>query len=205
MFIPAKAGIHLVRFNIFLTDENPMLYLRSFILLGVAALFLTACGEIREDLGFGRNPPDEFAVVERPLLSMPPDFGLRPPRPGAPRPQAIGTDEQASTALFGVKGKNAPQAKAPSAGEKALLEASGATKVDPNIRDVVERESAQRVTASPHLIQRLLDWNGDQKSGTIVDAGAESERLKKAKENNESVTSGATPVIEKQKSGWLGL
>jgi hypothetical protein len=176
---------------------------RSIFLLGVAALFLTACGEVRESLGLGRNPPDEFAVVERPPLSMPPDFGLRPPRPGAPRPQDVGTDQQAQAALFGAKSSSG--AKAPSVGEKAILEASGASKVDPNIREVVDRESAQRVVASPHLVQRLLDWNGDRRSGTIVDAGAESERIKKAQESDQPVNTGATPVIEKQKSGWLGL
>jgi hypothetical protein len=176
---------------------------RSFIFFGVAALFLTACGEIREDLGLGRNPPDEFAVVERPPLSMPPDFGLRPPRPGAARPQAVDTDEQASAALFG--GKAPSQAQAPSEGEKALLDASGAAKVDPNIRDVVDRESAQKVIASPHLVQRLVDWSKDKDPSTTVDAAAEAERIKKAQEDNQPVTSGATPVIEKQKSGWLGL
>jgi hypothetical protein len=164
---------------------------------------MAACSELREDLGFGRNPPDEFAVVERPPLSMPPDYGLHPPRPGVARPQAIETDQQASEALFGAKVPK--KAQAPSKGETALLEASGATKVDPNIREIVDRESSQKVVASSHLVQRLINWNGDKERGTIVDAAAEAERLKKAKEGNQSVTSGATPVIEKQKSGWLGL
>ncbi len=177
---------------------------RSFFLVSVAALSLAACGELREDLGFGRSPPDEFAVVERPPLSMPADYGLRPPRPGAPRPQAVETDQQASAALFGTK--KPAKAQAPSGGEKALLEATGASKVDPNIREIVDRESSQKVVASTHLVQRLLDWKGDSENkGTIVDAAAEAERLKKAKEGNQPVTSGATPVIEKQKSGWLGL
>ena len=177
---------------------------RSLFLLSIAAMSLAACGELREDLGFGRNPPDEFAVIERPPLSMPTDYGLRPPRPGAARPQAVETDKQANAALFGTK--NAAKSQAPSGGEKAILEASGATKVDPNIRETVDRESSQKVVASTHLIQRLTDWNGDSnKKGTVVDAAAEAERLKKAKEDNQSVTSGATPVIEKQKSGWLGL
>jgi len=177
---------------------------RSLFLLSAAVLSLAACGELREDLGMGRSPPDEFAVVERPPLSMPTDYGLRPPRPGAARPQAVETDTQAHATLFGTK--NAPKNQATSGGEKALLEATGASKADPNIRDIVDRESSQKVVASTHLIQRLMDWNGDsEKKGTIVDAKAEAERLKKAKEDNQPVTSGATPVIEKQKSGWLGL
>ncbi|MFA5041817.1 MAG: DUF3035 domain-containing protein [Bdellovibrionales bacterium] len=175
---------------------------RSYVLLGIAMLLLAACGELRQDLGLGRNPPDEFAVVDRPPLSMPPDYGLRPPRPGAARPQVVDTDQQAKTALFG---ETAPQGKELSATEKALLENSGASKADPNIREIVDRESTQKAVASPHLVRRLLDWSGDNGTGTVVDAKAEADRIKKAKENNQSVTSGATPVIEKQKSGWLGL
>ncbi len=176
---------------------------RSFVLLGIAAMSLAACGEMRQSLGLGRNPPDEFAVVDRPPLSMPPDYGLRPPRPGAPRPQAIEADQQAQAALFEKKG--AAQGKAPSAAEKALLESSGAVKADPNIREVVNRESAQKTVASEHLVRQLLSWDSEKKPGTIVDAKAEAERLKNAKEKNEPLNAGATPVIEKQKSGWLGL
>jgi hypothetical protein len=176
---------------------------RSTILLGLSVLCLSACGELREDLGLGRNPPDEFAVVERPPLSMPPDFGLRPPRPGAPRPQEFEADRQASAVLFGEKQAKGARALSPS--EKAILESSGATKADPSIRETVDRESSQKVVASEHLVQRLMDWNGEAKNGTTVDAAAEAERLKKAQENNEPLTSGATPVIEKKKSGWLGL
>ena len=64
-----------------------MIFLRSLLVLAVTAVALSACGSVREDLGLGRSPPDEFAVIDRPPLSMPPDFSLRPPTPGAPRPQ----------------------------------------------------------------------------------------------------------------------
>ena len=129
---------------------------RSLVLFGVSTLLLAACGEIREDLGLGRNPPDEFAVVERPPLSMPPDYGLSPPRPGAPRPQAVDADQQARSALFeaGAK-KTSAKAQAASGGEQALLAASGAAKADPGIRNVIDRESAQKAVASPHLVERL--------------------------------------------------
>jgi hypothetical protein len=176
---------------------------RSLLLLGVAAVGLTACGEMREDLGLGRNMPDEFAVVDRAPLSMPPDFALRPPRPGAARPQEVATDRQASAALFGneAAGKEADASEA----EKALLEASGAAKADPAIRDTVDRESAQKVVASDHLIQQLLDWGKSEKQATTVDAVAEAERIKKNKETDQPITAGGTPVIEKKKTGWLGL
>ncbi|MDD3029213.1 MAG: DUF3035 domain-containing protein [Alphaproteobacteria bacterium] len=178
---------------------------RSFLFLGVAALLLSSCGELREDLGLGRNPPDEFAVVDRPPLSVPPDFGLRPPRPGAPRPQAVSTAQQAQTALLGEPTAASSSAEI-SSGEKALLDASGAAKATPDIRALVDREAAEKVVASPHLIERLTNWSDDDDEGAVVvDAAAESARLKKAKEADEPLNKGATPIIERQKSGWLGL
>ena len=53
--------------------------LRKYLILVLASSALTACG-----LAGGPSPgPDEFAVVTRAPLSLPPDYGLRPPRRGA--------------------------------------------------------------------------------------------------------------------------
>ena len=47
------------------------------ILLAILAVFtLSACEGAREAIGIGKQSPDEFAVVTRAPLSMPPDFGL---------------------------------------------------------------------------------------------------------------------------------
>ncbi len=176
---------------------------RLLCLLGLTLLALTACGETRQDLGLGRSVPDEFAVVERPPLSMPPDFSLRPPRPGAPRPQNVEASQQASDIVFNG---NAPApAGNVSEGEQALLAQAGAAKADPSIRDTVDREASQKVVASPHLVDQLTDWGDDQKPAPTVDAAAEAARIKQAQTNGQPVNAGATPVIEKQDSGWLGM
>jgi hypothetical protein len=181
-----------------------MMSSRSALVLGLAVLLLAACGDVREDLGLGRNAPDEFAVVERPPLSMPPDYGLRPPRPGAPRPQMVDTSQQASQALF--NGNPPTQMSASSSSEAALLAATGATKADPNIRNTVDLESSQKAVASPHLVERVMDWGDDsQTPGATVDANAEAARIKQVQENNQPINQGATPIIEKQQSSWLGL
>jgi hypothetical protein len=176
---------------------------RSFLFLGTAALLLAACTDTRQDLGLGRNVPDEFAVVERPPLSMPPDYSIHPPRPGAPRPQGVDPSQQASQTLF--NGNGPESADAPSDGEKALLAATGATNADPNIRTTLDRDSAQKVVASPHLVDQLTDWGDDKKPAATVDPVAEAARIKNAQDNNQPINQGATPIIEKQESGWLGL
>lgn len=60
-------------------------------LLAVACLplllLLPACSDFRQIVGLDQQGPDEFAVETRAPLTIPPDFSLRPPEPGSPRPQ----------------------------------------------------------------------------------------------------------------------
>lgn len=177
---------------------------RPLILMALLALSLTACGSVRESLGLGRSSPDEFAVIDRPPLALPPDFSLRPPRPGAPRPQDSDISQTAYASLFGSnqQANEAAMAKL-SPIEKTLLTQTGAEHADPNIRDTINRESAQKTGVSDHLISDLLASN--KNSDVVVDAAAETERLKQAKEKGEAVNETATPIIEHQESGFLGL
>ncbi len=175
-------------------------------------LVLGGCEGTADALGLGRNSPDEFAVVDRPPLSLPPDYDLRPPRPGAPRPQEVKMPERASQTLFGrnastsnfVSGASSEAINA-SDSEKALLNAASTAKTEPNIRDIIDREATQKVSGSRHLVEDLLWWRDPAGSAATVDPEKEAQRIKEAKEKGESVNSGATPVIEKSKSGWLGL
>lgn len=181
-----------------------MMTSRSLLVLAVP-LVLAACGSVREDLGLGRSAPDEFAVIDRPPLSMPPDFGLRPPMPGAPRPQEIDPSVSASNAILGKSDSAVTTAHTASDAERALIQQTGANNVAPDIRTTINNESAVSVDADPHLMDQLLWWKKDNQPGTTVDATAEAERIKQAKEKGEPLNRSATPVIEKDKSGWLGL
>src|SRR6201991_1574892 len=67
----------------------------------LAAPSLGACQNAKEMMGMTKRSPDEFQVVSRAPLSMPPDFSLRPPTPGAPRPQEGTTTEQAQRVVTG--------------------------------------------------------------------------------------------------------
>lgn len=178
-----------------------MTILTRLTLLGV--LFaLTGCGGAQA-LGLGRNSPDEFAVVERPPLSLPPEFGLRPPQPGAPRPQEVSMSGRAGSVLLGsARTKTSAEE---SDAEKTILEAAGAAKADPSIRETIDREASQKAVGSRHLLDDILWWRENKTPATTVDPAAEAARIKEAKEKGESITSGATPIIEKNKSGWLGL
>jgi len=177
----------------------------SHLFIGAALLILAGCGDVREDLGLGRSSPDEFAVIDRPPLSMPPDFGLRPPSPGAPRPQEVNVTQRANDIVFADSKPQDNATAEMSPAERALLAQTGGDKADPNIRAIVDRETAEKVVGSKHLVQDLLFWKSDEKPAAVVDAPAEAARIKAAKDNNQPITQGGTPVIEHDKTGWLGL
>ena len=52
-----------------------------------ASVLLAGCADMRRIVGMDRVGPDEFAVESRAPLTIPPEYNLRPPQPGAPRPQ----------------------------------------------------------------------------------------------------------------------
>lgn len=67
----------------------------------VAAGLLAGCSEARQAMGLGKRAPDEFTVVKRAPLSLPPEYALRPPEPGAPRPQEPSPTAQARQQVLG--------------------------------------------------------------------------------------------------------
>lgn len=91
------------------------------------------CAWIGDAIGAGKQPPDEFVVVNRRPLVVPPDFQLRPPEPGKSKTQEIQPSRQVVAALFPGETEVPPR---PSRGETALLNEVGAQvgEPDPNAR-----------------------------------------------------------------------
>ena len=82
---------------------------------------LSGCSSLRQAIGMDRTAPDEFAVESRAPLTIPPDFNLRPPQPGATRPDEVTAAQRAQkvidTAGPGEPGKQATAVlKAPGSG-----------------------------------------------------------------------------------------
>ena len=75
--------------------------LLKIVVLGGLALGVSGCESTRETFGLNKQAPDEFQVVSRAPLSLPPDFTMRVPEPGAPRPQTGSTTDQARRILVG--------------------------------------------------------------------------------------------------------
>src|SRR5215510_322153 len=64
-----------------------------------ASLLSAGCTDFKKSIGLEPTLPDEFAVESRAPLTIPPDFDLRPPQPGASRPQEKSSDQQAKQTI----------------------------------------------------------------------------------------------------------
>lgn len=67
----------------------------------VAATSATACSNVRRAVGADKVTPDEFRVVTKAPLVVPPEYNLRPPAPGEPRAADLITEEMAASAAYG--------------------------------------------------------------------------------------------------------
>lgn len=168
--------------------------MKKITVLALSALSLAACEATKEELGLSRRIPDEFAVVERAPLELPPDFYLRPPTPGAPRPQEQAPEDQAAQALLGTPAPRGTVSKS----ESVLLQKTNAAQADPTIRQTIDAETKAMAQADKPTIKRILDIGGDSEGpAKIVDPAAEAARIKAAKESGQSVSTGDTPSITK--------
>lgn len=173
----------------------------------MAAVALGACGGMRDELGLNRTKPDEFAVVPKAPLAMPPDFtNLREPEPGAPRPQQVSPSGEARAALVQSRGPvtAALSGQQPSAGERALADAAGASEADPKVRKAMMQELRDE-RGNRSLTDRILFWQGSEQEDMVVDAVAEARRIRSVKRTGDTLTGKGVPVIEKSaEKGLIG-
>ena len=174
----------------------------------VTAFVTQGCQQAREAFGFEKSAPDEFAVVSRAPLSLPPEYGLRPPKPGAKRPQEKVATERAKDTLLStgrllpVQGNRVEQGPM-SPGERALLKSASAGHAELGIRRTVDRETAQLIADERSFVNRLIFWQRPPPPGSVVDPTKESKRLRENAALGESPTKGETVVIERKKKGLL--
>ena len=180
-------------------------------------LGLCACGNYgpRQMFGLDKNPPDAFTVVSRAPLSLPPDFGLRPPRLGEARPNETAVKTQARTAVFGLdtgglsadKAAQIAQLSAErSPGEAQLLKMAGGVGVDPAIRETINQESEKVARESHNIVEQLVFWKPYDPAGVPVDPAAEQKRLQENAALGRAVTDGDTPiVVRRNKNIWQTL
>ena len=169
-------------------------------LTAVAAIGLAGCQSTQKALGMSKVVPDEFRVVSKAPLAVPPDYALRPPAPGEPRPQELEPESAARLALLGRQ-----QATDRSQGESLLAAKAGAGKADPLIRYVVDDEQGSLAHKDKSFADMVMFWRrpgltpAEQTARTQaavaqpapVNAAAEEARVR-------ALTGGKTIVIARQ-------
>jgi hypothetical protein len=179
---------------------------RLSVLLAAAALSgLAGCSgsDVSRSFGLTRDAPDEFTVTTRAPLSMPPDSNLRPPRPGASRPQEPGAANAGVATLVPGAALSANQSRGVSKGEAALLGAAG----QPAPGDIRAQVDADSNLAQPgrSFVDRLLFWRSPPPPGTVVDPAAEAQRLRENAALGQPSDTGDTPIIQRKSKGFFDI
>jgi hypothetical protein len=167
----------------------------------VGAVGLGGCHSTSKALGLSKVTPDEFRVVTKAPLVVPPDYSLRPPAPGEPRPAELQPDSAARASAYA-----ADAAVGRSMGEQVLVSKAGAAAADPLIRYVVDDEFGDVAHKEKSFADKVMFWRKDRASNPQVasaetvnaDAKAEEERLRQ-------LTGGKAVIIERKAPGKLKL
>ena len=180
--------------------------LQIAVLCGVAVA-IAGCDSLRSAAGGGKDSPDEFAVVTKAPLVIPPDFNLRPPAAGAAPTNQLEPTQAAQAALFPTDPNAAATPGTASAGEHALLTSAGAQNADPAIRQEIASDASATRAADDSFTNSLL-FGSSTPSGTApLDADAEARRIDAQKAGGTTVTpppAATTPAPPAEHKGsWL--
>ncbi len=168
-------------------------------------LLLAGCSDsdgLSRTFGLIRDRARRVPVTTRAPLSMPPDFTLRPPQPGAERPQEQTTTQRAEATLVpqAALGTAAPAA-GDSPGLDALLQAAG-PRPPADIRAKVDQEAA-RSSDNQMLTDKLMFWKDPPLPGVVVDADKEAQRLRENAALGQQPDTGDTPVIQSKPKNFI--
>jgi predicted small secreted protein len=180
--------------------------LRAALLLAVAAASLAGCDTVRNAAGMDKSAPDEFAVLTKAPLVIPPDFNLRPPRPGAVPTNQVEPTDAAENTLFG----NDPASIAAqlpdsySEGEKLLLANAGVQKADPQIRQHLASDYKNMVATDDGFTKDILFWQKPATdNGQPLNADAEARKQDDKRGGQSSAPSQPAAPPKPEDKGWL--
>lgn len=170
----------------------------------LSAALLTGCSgsDLSRSFGFSRDAPNEYSVTTQAPLAMPPSYALRPPQPGAPRPQETSTRLQAQEALVPQIALTGVPRGQESSGQEALVQAAGPP-APANIRAEVNSEADAAVAQSHSFVDNLMFWRKPPPPGIVVDPQKEAQRIRENAALGRSQETGDTPIIQPRQKGWL--
>ena len=127
--------------------------IKLFAALGTGIFAITACTSGSS----GTGTPDEFRVVTKAPLTVPPNYQLRPPPAGGSVPAEL--DESRVNAVPQAFG--ADIGASASMSERALVASAGANAVSGVIRTQVDYDETRTIRKSQSIVDRVLFWRAD--------------------------------------------
>jgi len=160
---------------------------------------LAGCDSVRESMGLTKEPPDEFAVVSKSPLIIPPDYHLTPPKPGAPPLNQVSPTQSAEAALYSDDPKTAAASISGnySPGEKLLLAQTGAAAMTDSIRQQIAADNSDDDSADESFTDHLLFGTSDTGDAPL-NADAEKARIDAGKG-----APAQQQTQQKDSGGWL--
>jgi len=171
-----------------------ILTLSTLALLGFS---VSGCASTSKALGLTREAPNEFNILTKAPLIVPPEYNLRPPQVGESSVENNYSQAAARKALIG----DIDDAE-PTRGEMVLMAKAGAPRANQEIRIEIDgQNSVERKTNG--FANQILFWrNGvmTNADGSPLDPATEAARLK-------SITSatGGAPVSISRRPGSAKL
>lgn len=150
---------------------------KKLIHVMLGSLLLAGCGDtVKETLGLERITPDEFTVVERAPLVVPPNFDLVPPADGSDIP-ASGTNAKDLVLGSQISNPTTAASSQGSAAESLLLQKAGKAQAD--IRQKLSAEPDD--VAEPETAAQKLGIVSTDAQGKAIDPVVEAKKLHKKK------------------------
>ena len=171
--------------NIFGLQHRLSSHMLTISLLCGVLLICSACSDFRRAIGTEKSSPDEFKVVVRPPLSLPPQFGDRP-----------SGEETTSAALAAstAKDRSTVLLNGRTATAQGYDDIFAFDQIEEDIRTKVDEE-----TAGIRFERRLplqIVFGGLPNVGPVVDKMAEDARIRRNEIQKRAITEGATPAID---------
>ena len=165
-------------------------------LLTASSALLVGCTSTSRALGITKDAPNEFNILTKAPLVVPPEYNLRPPRIGESSAENNYSQKVARDALIG----DIDDAE-PSRGEIVLMSKANVARANQEIRVEIDgQNSVERKSAG--FANRIMFWQDGQlvdENGVLIplDAEQEAQRLRSVN----SATGGGEVVITKRPGG----
>ncbi|WP_026941585.1 DUF3035 domain-containing protein [Hellea balneolensis] len=158
------------------------------------AMGLSACTTTSKALGITKNAPNEFNILTKAPLVVPPEYNLRPPQVGTSSADNNYSQKSAREALLG----DIDEAE-PTRGEVVLMSKAGVGRANQEIRLEIDGvNSVERKSKS--FSDQVLFWKDGKvvtPNGAPMDPEIEARRM----ESMQAATGGGEVEITKRPSG----